>query len=183
MIQADAAGKFVFGADLGQDRIYSWLLDGGTGHLVPNTPPFVSVPPGDGPRHFAFHPSGSLFYSLQEEASTLLSYVYNPTSGLLTAQQMISALPDDFVGTNFTSEIRVAQDGKYAYAAIRLHDSIAIIGLDGGGSVSFVDEVWTRGDYPRSFTIDPTGSFLVSCNQRSDALRTQSTGMARSSFR
>ncbi|HEY3836722.1 MAG TPA: beta-propeller fold lactonase family protein, partial [Bryobacteraceae bacterium] len=29
---------------------------------------------------------------------------------------------------------------------------------------------WTRGDYPRSFTIDPSGSFLFSCNQRGDAI-------------
>jgi len=174
MIQADPAGKFVFGADLGQDRIYSWLLNRGAGTLVPNSPAFISVPPGDGPRHFAFHPSGSFFYSLQEEASTLLSYVHNPSSGQLTQQQMASTLPEAFVGTNFTSEVRVSQDGKFVYAANRLHDSIAIFEVDRTGSVSLVDEAWTRGDYPRSFTIDPTGSFLICCNQRSDALTTYS---------
>jgi 6-phosphogluconolactonase (cycloisomerase 2 family) len=172
MIQADPAGKYVFGADLGQDRLYSWLLNRATGALVANSPAFVSVPPGDGPRHFAFHPNGSFFYSLQEEASTLLTYAYNPTSGLLTQQQMVSTLPDDFVGTNFTSEVRVAQDGRFAYAGNRLHDSIAIFEVDRMGSLSLIDEAWTRGDYPRSFTLDPTGSFLVCCNQRSDALTT-----------
>jgi 6-phosphogluconolactonase (cycloisomerase 2 family) len=29
-------------------------------------------------------------------------------------------------------------------------------------------EEWTRGSYPRSFHIDPSGQFLYCCNQRGD---------------
>ncbi|MBV9264839.1 MAG: lactonase family protein, partial [Acidobacteriaceae bacterium] len=97
MIQADAAGTYVFGADLGQDRIYSWKLNRSAGKLVADDPPFVSVPAGDGPRHFAFHPNGRTFYSLQEEASTIIVYSYNAASGSLTQRQMISTLPLEFV--------------------------------------------------------------------------------------
>ena len=43
---------------------------------------------------------------------------------------------------------------------------------DGSGRLSRVGEASTLGDYPRSFTIDPTGNFLFSCNQRSDAIAT-----------
>jgi 6-phosphogluconolactonase len=175
MIQSDPAGKFVFGADLGQDRIYSWLLNRVTGILVPNSTPFVAVPPGDGPRHFAFHPNGLFFYSLQEEASTLLFYLYDATNGVLTQQQMISTLPADFVGTNFTSEVRISPNGRFVYAANRLHDSIAVFEIGPTGTLSPVNDEWTRGDYPRSFTFDPTGSFVISCNQRSDALATFKT--------
>jgi 6-phosphogluconolactonase len=170
MIQADAAGKFVFGADLGQDRIYSWLLNRNAGTLVPNTPAFVSLPGGDGPRHFAFHPNGRWFYSLQEEASTLEFFDYNGTNGTLTEQQLLSTLPPGFVGTNFTSEVRVSADGEFVYAANRLHDTIGIFRVENTGKLTRVGEVSTLGDYPRSFTIDPTGKFLFSCNQRSDAL-------------
>jgi 6-phosphogluconolactonase len=170
MIQADPAGKFVFHADLGQDRIYSWLLNRATGQLSPNNPAFVSLPPGDGPRHFAFHPNGKWFYSLQEEASTIQFFDYTPATGSLIEQQMLSTLPKGFVGTNFTSEIRVSANGKFVYAANRLHDSIAIFSVDGSGKLKLEGETWTRGDYPRSFTVDPTGNFLFSCNQRSDAL-------------
>jgi 6-phosphogluconolactonase len=173
MIQADPAGKFVLHTDLGQDRIYSWLLNRTTGTLSPNaTKAFTSVPPGDGPRHFAFHPNGRWFYSLQEEASTLLFYSYDTASGVLIQQQMISTLPAAFVGTNFTSEVRVSQDGKFVYAANRLHDTIAVLSVDRSGKLSQVGETSTEGDYPRSFTIDPTGRYLFSCNQRSDAITT-----------
>jgi 6-phosphogluconolactonase len=170
MIQSDPKGKFVFAADLGQDRIYSWLLNRTTGKLIPNSPSFVSVPPGDGPRHFAFHPNGQTFYSLQEESSTIIVYSYDAANGVLTEQQTQSTLPPTFTGTNFTSEIRVSHDGEFVYAANRLHDTIAIFEVDQGGLLELVGEEWTRGDYPRSFTIDPTGNFLFSCNQRSDAI-------------
>ena len=171
MIQSDPAGKFVFGVDLGQDRIYGWLLNRATGTLTPNSPPFVALPPGDGPRHFAFHPNGRWFYSLQEEASTLVFFSYDATSGVLTPQQMVATLPQEFVGTNFTSEVMVSTNGKFVYAANRLHDSVGIFAVDSGtGELTQVGDEWTRGDYPRNFNIDPTGSFLYVCDQRSDSI-------------
>jgi DNA-binding beta-propeller fold protein YncE len=134
MIQADPAGKFVLHTDLGQDRIYSWLLNRLTGKLTPNpTSAFTAVPPGDGPRHFAFHPNAKWFYSLQEESSTLLFYTYDAASGVLTRQQMLSTLPPGFAGTDFTSEVRVSQDGKFVYAANRLHDTIAVFSVGAFG--------------------------------------------------
>ena len=50
---------------------------------------------------------------------------------------------------------------------------VTINGVEPGGSdgkLTWAGEEWTRGDYPRSFTIDPTGHFLYSCNQRADAV-------------
>ena len=135
-----------------------------------NDPPLVALPPGDGPRHFAFHPSGRWLYSLQEEASTVAVFAYDGTRGRLTAKQTISSLPKGFAGTDFTSEIAVTPDGKFVYAANRLHDSIAWFSIAEGGVLTLLGEQWTRGDYPRSFGIDPSGSFLFSCNQRSDAI-------------
>jgi 6-phosphogluconolactonase (cycloisomerase 2 family) len=157
---------------LGQDRIYSWILNRPTGKLTPNNPPFLSTPPGDGPRHFVFHPKGRFFYSLQEEASTLQGYDYSAPNGSLAPKQTLSTLPAKFAGTSFTSELRISNDGRFIYAANRLADSIAIFGVSESGALTRVGEVSTHGDYPRSFTLDPTGKFLISCNQRSDALTT-----------
>ena len=171
MIQTDPSGKFVIHADLGQDRLYSWALQRAGGKLIANSPGFVSLPPGDGPRHFSLHPNGQWLYCAQEEASTLTFFVYDPGTGLLTKQQTVSTLSKDFVGTSFASEVRVSADGRFVYAANRLADSIAIFTVDADtGLLKRAGEEWTRGDYPRSFTIDPTGRFLLSCNQRSDAV-------------
>ncbi len=170
MISADPSGRFVLGSDLGLDRIKIWKFDPERGKLLPNNPESVSVPPGDGPRHFIFHPNGRWFYSLQEEASTLILFDYDANLGRLKARQTISSLPPLFAGTNFTSEVRITPGGRFLYAANRLHDSIACFSIGEDGSLHFVGETWTRGDYPRSFTIDPMGRFLHCCNQRSDAI-------------
>jgi 6-phosphogluconolactonase (cycloisomerase 2 family) len=66
--------------------------------------------------------------------------------------------------------VLVTPDGRLVYAANRLHDTIAWFTIDGSGWVTFAGEEWTRGDYPRSFSLDPSGTFLYSCNQRADAI-------------
>ena len=91
---------------------------------TPNDPPAVSLPPGDGPRHFHFHPNGRWFYSIQEEGSTVVLFDYDAATGRLTARQTISTLPPGFAGSNFCSEILVSADGRFVYAGNRLHDSI-----------------------------------------------------------
>ena len=170
MIQSDPSGRFVLHADLGLDRIFIWKFETGRGLLTPNDPAFVSLPQGDGPRHFRFHPNGRWFYSIQEEGSTVVLFDFDSTSGGLTPRQTISTLPSGFAGTNFCSEILVSGDGRYVYAGNRLHDSIAIFSVGSDGRLTFVSEEWTRGSYPRSFAFDPAGRFLYCCNQRGDAI-------------
>lgn len=172
MIRSDPAGRFVLSTDLALDRIFLWRFDAAAGKLFANDPPFVSLPPGDGPRHLAFHPNGRYVYSLQEEGSTLVTFDYDPELGRLTKRQSLSTLPKGFAGTNFTSEVLVTPNGKFIYVANRLHDSIARFSVSPAGTVDYLGETWTRGDYPRSFSLDPTGNLLFSCNQRSDAIAT-----------
>jgi 6-phosphogluconolactonase len=169
MIQADPSGRFVLHVDLGLDKIFVWRFDDKAGTLEPNDPPSVSLPPGDGPRHFHFHPNGRWLYSLQEEGSTIVLFDYDPATGKLGARQTISSLPPGFAGSNFCSGILVSEDGRFVYVGNRLHDSIGIFSIDGGtGELAFVADEWTRGNYPRSFNFDPSGRFFYSCNQRGD---------------
>jgi len=168
MIQADPSGRFVLHVDLGLDQIFVWKFDDQKGLLTANDPASVSLPPGDGPRHFHFHPNGQWFYSIQEEGSTIVLFDYDATTGRLTSRQTISTLPQGFEGSNFCSEILVSADGKFVYAGNRLHDSIGIFAVGSDGTLSHVADEWTRGNYPRSFNFDPTGNFLYCCNQRAD---------------
>ena len=170
MIQSDPSGEFVLATDLALDQIYVWKFNAGSGTLTASDPPSTPVPSGDGPRHFTFHPNGRWLYSLQEEGSTLVTFDYDAARGRLTPKQTISSLPEGFAGTNFTSEVMVSPDGRFVYAADRLHDSVAWFSIGTEGTLKFAGEEWTRGDYPRSFNIDPTGNFLYSCNQRADAI-------------
>jgi 6-phosphogluconolactonase len=168
MILPDPSGRFVLHCDLGLDLIYIWKWHEERGVLEPAEFPTISLPPGDGPRHFHFHPNGRWLYSIQEEGSTIVKFDYNSTRGVLTAKQTVSTLPKGFAGSNFCSEILVRGDGKFVYAGNRLHDSIAVFAVGDEGQLTYVGGEWTRGNYPRSFSFDPSGGFLYCCNQRSD---------------
>ncbi|MBV8882011.1 MAG: beta-propeller fold lactonase family protein [Planctomycetaceae bacterium] len=170
MVQADPSGCFVLHVDLGLDRIFVWTFDASRGVLTPNDPASVSLPPGDGPRHFHFHPNGRWFYSIQEEGSTLALFDYDAASGRLSARQTVSTLPPGFAGSNFCSEILVSADGRHVYAGNRLHDSIGIFSVGPTGELTHVADEWTRGNYPRSFSFAPGGCFLYCCNQRGDTV-------------
>ncbi len=77
--------RFVVSADLGTDQIYVYCFDASRGTLKPNDPPFASVTPGSGPRHFAFDRTGRFGYVIQEMASTITAFNYDAAHGRLTA--------------------------------------------------------------------------------------------------
>jgi 6-phosphogluconolactonase len=170
MIGPDPGNRFVLQTDLGQDRIYVYNFDKKTGKLAPAEAPFVSLPSGDGPRHFAFHPNGRWLYSIQEEASTVVFFHFDPNTGSMAAQQTLSTLPNGFTGTSFGSGIRVSTDGRFLYAANRLHNTIAVFSIGSSGKMKQLGETPTLGDYPCQFNFDPSGTFLYVCNQRSDQI-------------
>ena len=127
-METDPSNQWVVGTDAGQDRIYVWkLTPGATPPLTPAAIPFVNTPPGDGPRHFAFHPNGVWMYSIQEEGvhHHLLAFQSALREPFATAADLPS-VPPGFTGTDFTSEIRVSADGDFVYGANRLNDTIGV---------------------------------------------------------
>ena len=177
-METDPSNKWVLGTDAGQDRIYVWKLNlNGAPPLTPAATPFVNVPPGDGPRHFAFHPNGIWMYSIQEEASTIMFWHFNPATGALSAEQLIPSVPPGFTGTDFTSEIRVSADGNFVYGANRLNDTIGVFSIGHNGSLTQISHASTLGDYPRIFSIDPSGRFMAVANQRADNVTTFSINL------
>lgn len=169
MIASDPSGKFVYSTDLGLDRIYQWKFNPSTGVLSANNPPYIAASSaGAGPRHFVFHPSNKHLYLINEESSTLTSYLIDQDKGILTQQQTLSSLPDNYKGTSFASGIILSQDNRYLYVANRLHNSISQFSIDESGDLTMVDNVWTHGDYTRTIVISPDGGSLYAMNQRSD---------------
>jgi len=178
-METDPSNNWVLGSDAGQDRIYVWkLTQGAPQPLTPAATPFVNVPQsittgsGDGPRHFAFHPNGVWMYSIQEEASTIIFWRFNPATGALSQQQQVPSVPPGFTGTDFTSEIRVSADGDFVYGANRLNDTIGVFKIGRDGTLTQTSNSSTLGDYPRIFTIDPSGRFMAVGNQRADNVTT-----------
>ncbi len=162
----DAAGHFLFAADLGADKIFVYRFDAEHGVLEPNDPPSATLAPGAGPRHFAFHPTGRFAYAVNELDNTVTAFAYDATSGRLDTLHSIGTLPEDFSEENTTAEIRVHRSGRFLYASNRGHDSIAAFAIDGEtGRLTALGQTSTGGRTPRNFNLDPTGRFLIAANQ------------------
>ena len=165
MVHADPKGNFVLVADLGLDRVISYRFDRITGVL--SQPSTVAVSESSGARHFVFHPNGKWLYLVNEEASTIAFMRYDNATGVLTLVSETSALPKGFKGTSYASGIRMLPDGQHFVSLNRLHDSISLFKIDARtGAPTLVREEWSRGNYPRSCTLDPSGRFLYVCHNK-----------------
>lgn len=158
---------FLIAADLGCDelRVYRVEADGG---LSPAHT--VKTAPGEGPRHFIFHPNGGLMYLLTELGNHVVTYRYSAADGGLAQVASASALPEGFAGENTGADIHLSPDGKFLYASNRGHDSIAVFALDAEGLPTFKGTFGCGGNTPRNFWISPDGTHLVAANQDSDNL-------------
>lgn len=164
-INLDAADRFAFAADLGVDKVLAYAFDD-KGTLKAQEAAHVSVPPGSGPRHFTFHPSGRYAYLNNELFSNVTAFTYDPGKGVLKEIQTLSTLPAGFTGISSTAEVQCSPDGRHVYVSNRGHDSIAIFAVDEAtGKLTAAGHAPTEGKKPRNFRIDPSGRYLVAANQ------------------
>ncbi|MEA3142024.1 MAG: 6-phosphogluconolactonase [Gammaproteobacteria bacterium] len=170
MVAADPSGQFVIANDAGLDLTLVWRFDAAAGRLLPADVPVITAPPGSAPRHFAFHPSGRVFYNLYEHDAKVAVYDYDAARGGLKLKQVVSSLPAKFEGSNLSAEILITADGRFLYVSNRLHNAIAVFGVAADGELRSVAETWVHADSPRSMSLDPSGAFLYSCNQRGDSI-------------
>jgi 6-phosphogluconolactonase len=158
--------RFALAADLGLDKVMVYRLDTAQGKLSPHNPPYASVPPGAGPRHFDFHPNGRFFYVINEMGSSVTVFAFDAQHATFEPLQTIPTLPEGWEGSSSCADIHVAPSGRFLYGSNRGHDSIAIFSIDDTrGTLAAVGYTPTGGQTPRNFAIDPTGSFLLAANQ------------------
>ena len=161
-----ADNKYLFVPDLGIDKIMIYAVDKKKGLL--NFSSYAKSETGSGPRHFTFHPNNKYTYLMEELTGTVVCYAVN--KGLLTLQQRISALPQNFTGTIGSADIHVSPDGKFLYCSNRGEsNTIAIFSIDAiTGKLTIVGHQSTLGKTPRNFNFDPSGNFLLVANQNSN---------------
>lgn len=162
--------RFLLTADLGTDQVLIYRIEPATGKLTPNDPAFVALPPGSGPRHLAFSPSGKFVYVLNEILCTVTTCSYDAAKGALETLETISTFPPGAVIPTHRSsaEIAVHPNGRFLYASTRGHNSITVYSIDATtGKLAFVDNQPSGGTTPRHFALDPTGTWLIAENQDS----------------
>ena len=169
MVGFDAENKYLITADKGLNQMLVFRFDAKTGQLTPNNTPPVMLPPGSGPRHYAFHPGGRWVFTINEQAATITTFAWDAKAGALTARSSVPTRPAD-VKTGSTAEIHVHKSGRFVYGSNRGHDSIAVFTIGTDGTLTLVEYEPTRGQTPRNFSLDPSGRWLIAANQRSDTL-------------
>jgi 6-phosphogluconolactonase len=175
-IVPDPSNRFALAADLGVDRVFVYRANfddgnGGTLHHIEGTDAVMR--PGAGPRHLAFHPKLPLVFVANELDSTVTTLRFDAERGALSALKTRSTLPAGWTGANYPADIHFASSGggRTLYVSNRGHNSIAVFSVaDATGAVALEQVVPTEGDWPRNFSLDPTGRWLLVANQRSGSV-------------
>jgi 6-phosphogluconolactonase len=169
----DRSNRFALAADLGIDRVLAYRLDLDDKTLRPITGGDAIMRPGAGPRHLALHPTLPLVFVANELDSTVTTLRFDRESGALSALETQSTLPAGWTGTNYPADIHLASSGggRTLYVSNRGHNSIAVFSVaDSTGALALEQVVPTNGDWPRNFSLDPTGRWLLVANQRSGSV-------------
>jgi 6-phosphogluconolactonase (cycloisomerase 2 family) len=167
----DRSERFLIVPDKGVDQVFTFTLDPGTGKLTQVEAGTARARDGSGPRHITFHPTNSFAYVVNELDSTVTAHRFDQATGKLTPFQIVSTLPDTFVGDSRASEIDMSHDGKILYVSNRGHDSIATFGIDPTtGRVTALDWADSRGKTPRFFAMEPSGRRLFVADEDSDRI-------------
>jgi len=162
-------GRFALSANLGTDEVIVYRLDTTAGTLTRIGE--AKLPPGTGPRHLAFHPSGKFVFAIGELTNRVHVLTWNGDTGALTPADSAPTLPEDFKLPNTTAEVTVSADGRFVYGSNRGHDSIAVLSFDvANGALVPVAHTSTGGVGPRHFALSADGKFLVAANQTTSTL-------------
>lgn len=167
-VLADPSGRWVLSVDLGADRVRVCALDGPTGTLRPHSE--AALPPGNGPRHLAFHPDGEVAYVVNELKPLLTVCRWDARAGRLqpVAEVPIAAEHAPAGARAYPSAIVVARDGRFVWVAVRGADSLVTFSLaEGPEEPRRTGAVDCGGRWPRDLALDPRGNRLYAANEHS----------------
>jgi 6-phosphogluconolactonase len=169
-IVADPSNRFALSADLGADRVFVYRLDIAGKSLRHVEGGDAVMRPGAGPRHIAFHPMLPLVFVANELDSTVATLRFDADRGALSPLDVHSTLPAKWTGTNYPADIHIAPSGRTLYVSNRGHNSLAVFSVSATGALALEQVISTEGDWPRNFTLDPTGRWVLVANQKSGSV-------------
>ncbi|MDT0538841.1 lactonase family protein [Croceitalea sp. P059] len=156
----------LFVADLGLDAIkrydkqpYGWVA----AHQSS-----INMDQGAGPRHFTFSQNRTFLYVINELNSSI-TVLKRDDEGSYNEIETRSTLATDFEGESFCADIHLSADGKFLYGSNRGENTIVVFSVNQeNGKLTTIGRTSVNGDWPRNFTMDPSGNYLLVANQRSN---------------
>jgi len=156
----------IISVDLGTNEL--WFSKIEEGKLIALESQKLAIEEGAGPRHLCFHPNHKYLYVLNELNATITQVEFM-VDGIYQMRGTTSTLSSDFVGENYSADIRISSDGRFVYASNRGPNDIAIFEVNGeNGQLNLLSNSSTKGDWPRNFCFSPDENFLLVAHQYSD---------------
>jgi 6-phosphogluconolactonase len=191
-IRVDRSNRFAFVPTLGNDAMFQFTFDAGTGRLASNTPAVAQMKGGTGPRHFVTSADNRFVYVLSELLATVTTFSLDAATGLLAEVGSAAGLPADTkLGPGaprgavsapggppprntdndvWAADIHLTPNGKFLYVTERTSSTLGAFAVDGAtGALTYTGSVATE-KQPRGFAIDPTGRFLIAAGEKSDTI-------------
>lgn len=177
------SGRWLLAVDLGTDSVWVYGVGGldgsggseagdgpgaagGAGAVRPHGE--VALRPGSGPRQLAFHPGGAYAYVTGELDPAVTVCRWDDATGTLEPLTETPLPPAGATGDSYPSELVLRPDGRFAWAAVRGEDCIAVLAAGaGGGTLEAVAHVPCGGHWPRGLALHPSGRWLYAANERS----------------
>lgn len=151
-------------ADLGKNAVYNYKQENGNYKLIDSS--IVKLEANSGPRHFTLTKNGQFIYIINELSSTITSA--KKTKNGFEFIETVSTLADDFKGDSYCADIHLSDDEQFLCGSNRGENTIVVFKRDiETGKLEKIQNISVHGDWPRNFTLDPTGKFLLVANQKS----------------
>ncbi|MCB4807001.1 lactonase family protein [Tamlana sp. 62-3] len=155
----------LFVADLGRNAIYQYVLNEGEYKLQSEA--IVNAVGNPGPRHFTISQNGTFIYVINEYENSITS-IKRDDSNFKTID-LDTTLMSNTTEENFSADIHLSKNQKYLYVTNRGENTVAVFNRNTEtGTIEKIQNISVEGDWPRNFTIDPTGTFLLVANRRSN---------------
>ena len=162
-------GQDVFVAAKGDDVLVQLSFDAVRGLEEVNR---IATAAGAGPRHVTLSPDGRYLYLINENALTLNTYRYDAEAHTLTERQSgVLIRPPGRDGVATAADVHVHPTGQYLYASVRFltgEGAVSVCAIEDDGTLVFVRSIRSGGEVPRSFTVDPSGQWMLVANRRSN---------------
>ncbi|GAA3596212.1 lactonase family protein [Flavivirga amylovorans] len=155
----------LFVADLGRNAVYQYKLKDGNYKLA--SPSIVEMEGNPGPRHFLLDKGNEFLYVINEYGGSVTSI--KKTKKGFKQIDFDSTLDENYKGKNSCADIHLSKDERFLYGSNRGENSIAVFKRNTrNGTLDRIQNMSVHGDWPRNFSLDPTGKFLLVANKKSN---------------
>jgi 6-phosphogluconolactonase len=162
--------RYLIATDTGLNKVFVHRLNTKDATFAPHDPPFLALKHQANPRQLVFHPNGKWAYIANENSSGCTMIRYDSRTGAFEEGSVARTVPDDVKERVTPAEVMMHPAGRFVYVSNRGHNSIAALRIEATGAHSLIEAFQPGGNGPRSFSIDPTGNFLMAMMQRSNLI-------------